>query len=103
MIVEGCYIPREWKESFSDEYLSHIYCTFITMSEDYIRRHFDAIKSKANVIEHRIDDELDMERLIKCSEHFRQDCAASGTNNIDITDTFDADAIMEQIIREAGL
>ena len=102
MIVEGCYIPREWKESFSDEYLSHIYCTFITMSEDYIRRHFDAIKSKASVIEHRIDDELDMERLIKCSEYFRQDCTASGTANIDITDTFDADAIMEQIIREAG-
>ena len=36
MIVEGCYIPREWKQSFTAEYLSHIHCTFITMSEDYI-------------------------------------------------------------------
>ena len=103
MIVEGCYIPREWKQSFTDEYLSHIYCTFITMSEDYIRRHFDAIKNKANVIEHRIDDELDMERLIKCSEYFRQDCVASQTPNIDITDKFDADALTAQIIKNAGI
>ena len=103
MIVEGCYIPREWKQSFSEEYLSHIYCTFITMSEDYIRNNFDAIRDKASVIEHRIDDELDLERLIKCSEAFRHDCAVSGTPNIDITDKFDADALTEQIIKNAGL
>ena len=102
MIVEGCYIPREWKESFSDEYLSHIYCTFITMSEDYIRSNFDTITEKANVIERRLDDELDMERLILCSKEFREDCNASGTPNIDITDNFDADALTAQIIREAG-
>ena len=102
MIVEGCYIPREWKQSFSEEYLSHIYCTFITMSEDYIRNHFDAIRDKASVIEHRIDDELDLERLIKCSEAFRHDCTASGTPNLDITDKYDADAFAERIIKEAG-
>lgn len=103
LIVEGCYIPREWKESFTDEYLSHIYCTFITMSEDYIRRNFDTIKNTENVIEHRITDDLDMERLIICSKEFRKDCEASGTPNIDITDTFNADEMTERIIREAGL
>ena len=103
MIVEGCYIPREWKQSFTAEYLSHIYCTFITMSEDYIRRNFDTIKNTENAIEHRMPDELDMERLIMCSKHFREDCAASQTPNIDITDKFDADALTEQIIKNAGL
>ena len=102
MIIEGCYISREWKQSFSDEYLSHIYCTFITMSENYIRKNFKSIEDKASVIERRLEDELDMERLIKCSEAFRQDCVAAGTNNIDITDVYDADAITAQIIREAG-
>ena len=100
MIVEGCYIPREWKQSFSEEYLSHIYCTFITMSEDYIRRNIGAIEKYASVIEHRVDDELDIERLIKCSEAFRQDSAVSGTPNIDITDEYDADKIAEHIIQE---
>ena len=103
MIVEGCYIPREWKQSFTDEYLSHIYCTFITMSDDYIRRNFKLIQEKANVIEHRLDDELDMERLIKCSDAFRNDCIASSTQNIDITDEYNADAIADRIITAAGL
>ncbi|MCR4712853.1 MAG: adenylate kinase [Treponemataceae bacterium] len=103
MIVEGCYIPREWKESFEKEYLSHIYCTFITMGEDYIRRNFGTIKCTENVIEHRITDDLDMERLIICSEEFRKDCVASGTPNINITNAFDADKLTELILREAGL
>ena len=72
------------------------------MSEDYIRNNFDAIRDKASVIEHRIDDELDLERLIKCSEAFRHDCAASGTPYLDITDKYDADALAERIIKEAG-
>ena len=99
MIIEGCYIPREWKQSFSDEYLSHIYCAFITMSEEYIRNNFDLIRDNANVIEQRLDDELDSERLIKCSEFFRQDCAASDTPNIDITDKYDAEELTERIIK----
>ena len=69
----------------------------------YIRSNFDTITEKANVIERRLDDELDMERLIICSKEFRKDCEASGTPNIDITDTFNADEMTERIIREAGL
>lgn len=103
MIIEGCYIPREWRQSFTDEYLLHIYCTFITMSEDYIRKNFDAIKENASVIERRLNDELDMERLIKCSKDFRKDCAESGTPNLNITGEYNADALADQIIKEAGL
>ena len=36
------------------------------MTEDYIKKHFDLIKSNANAIEHRIDDSaLGKEKLIK--------------------------------------
>lgn len=57
LIVEGCYIPFDWKEDFSGEYLDNIrYCCLI-MSEKYIRNNFENIKEYANVIENRIDDE----------------------------------------------
>lgn len=57
LIVEGCYIPFDWKESFSAEYLAHIRYCCLVMSENYIRTHFDDIQRYANVVETRLDDE----------------------------------------------
>ncbi len=103
MIVEGCYIPGEWKESFSPEYLSHIYTTFITMSKEYIEDKFQLIKDYASVIEKRPDDQPDMDRLIKCSENFRQDCSKFDIPLIDISENYDADELVCDIIKNAGL
>lgn len=56
LIVEGCYIPFNWKESFEEAYLSHIrYCCLI-MTEQYIENHFEDICEHANDVEHRLDD-----------------------------------------------
>ena len=56
LTVEGCYIPFNWEEDFSDEYLENIkYCCLI-FSENYIRTHFDDIKKYACVVEKRLDD-----------------------------------------------
>lgn len=57
LIVEGCYIPFDWKNDFETEYLEQIRYYCLVMSEAYIRRHFDAIKRYASVIEHRLHDE----------------------------------------------
>lgn len=57
LIVEGCYIPFDWKKDFDTEYLSQIRYVCLVMSEGYIRTHFDDIKSYANVVEMRLDDE----------------------------------------------
>ncbi len=57
LIVEGCYIPFDWKKDFEKEYLDNIrYCCLI-MSERYIKEHFADIKKYASVIEERLDDE----------------------------------------------
>jgi hypothetical protein len=45
MIVEGCYIPFDWDQSFDKTYLDNIRYYCLVMSEDYIRNHFDDIKS----------------------------------------------------------
>lgn len=56
LIVEGCYIPFDWKNDFNQEYLDNIRYYCLVMSEDYIRNHFADIKGYANIIENRLDD-----------------------------------------------
>ena len=103
LIIEGCYIPGEWKESFTQEYLSKIYCTFITMSEEYLRQHFDLVKDKAGAIEKRLPEVLDLERLILCSKEFKEDCKKFNIPNLEISNDFpfDADKMAEHIFHEA--
>ena len=57
LIVEGCYIPFDWQRDFAPDYLAHIRCYCLIMSERYIRNHFQDIRKFASVIEDRGDDE----------------------------------------------
>ena len=57
LIVEGCYIPFNWENDFSREYLDNIQYYCLILSENYIRNHFDDIRKYASVIEDRLDDE----------------------------------------------
>ncbi|MBQ2900346.1 MAG: adenylate kinase [Agathobacter sp.] len=65
LIVEGCYIPFDWKKDFDEDYLEHIRYYCLVMSEDYIRTHFEDIKKYANVVENRLEDDCTLEGLIK--------------------------------------
>lgn len=56
MIVEGCYIPLDWSIGFGAEYLRHIRCLCLVMTEKYIGNNFDEIKRYANSAERRLDD-----------------------------------------------
>lgn len=56
LIVEGCYIPFEWRKDFSEEYLSEIEFLCLALSESYIDAHFGDITSHASDVENRIDD-----------------------------------------------
>lgn len=96
LIIEGCYIPKEWKESFDEEYLKNIRCMFIVMSEEYIRNKWDDIIGYAGVIERRLDDDTDMERLIMCSKNFKQDCIDNNTDFYEIDSDYDTDDILNR-------
>ena len=50
LIVEGCYIPYNWKESFAPMYLEKIRYRCLVMSEGYIRSHFADILDYANTV-----------------------------------------------------
>ena len=45
LIVEGCYIPSDWKGDFSNEYLNEIRYFCLVMSKNYIKQHFSDIKN----------------------------------------------------------
>ena len=61
MIIEGCYIPFNWADDFTEEYRTHIQFHCLVMSQDYIKKHFTKIKQYENVIEQRLYDDFTLE------------------------------------------
>ena len=75
LIVEGCYIPFGWEKDFGEEYLREIRYYCLVMSEPYIKSHFADIKSFANVIEARVDDEwLTLEAVLEENGRMLEQC-----------------------------
>ena len=69
LIVEGCYIPFDWKKDFDEAYIKELRYLCLVMSRHYIQTHFAQIVEKANVIEKRLDDaDLSIEDLIRENE-----------------------------------
>ena len=56
LIVEGCYVPFDWKKDFDEHYLPEIRFICLAMTDSYIETHFEQIKKYASVIEKRLDD-----------------------------------------------
>ena len=56
LIVEGCYIPFEWRKDFDANYQKSIKFLCLAMTESYIDCKFDKIKAHASDIELRLDD-----------------------------------------------
>ncbi len=65
LIVEGCYIPLDYKKNFTKEYLDNIRVYCLVMSKDYIENHFDDIKKHRNIIENRLDVDCLKDELLK--------------------------------------
>ena len=56
LIIEGCYIPYDWRKDFSDEYLLKIRFICLAMTDAYIDAHYDDIRNHGSDIENRMDD-----------------------------------------------
>lgn len=97
LIVEGCYIPGNWKEYFDEEYLKNIKCVFIVMSEKYLNQNISSVIDKANVIENRICDSVDKDRLITCSKRFKEDAINNGIPFIEINEEFNIEDLVRKV------
>lgn len=91
LIVEGCYIPFGWKESFDSEYLKDIRHICLVMSEKYIRNNFSDIKRYACVIEKRLCDECTIESVLKDNKTVLENCKKRGISYILIDNKYDID------------
>ena len=71
MIVEGCYIPFDWRKDLDEEYISEIRFICLALSDAYIDEHFDDITSHASDVEDRLDDsDCTKEWLMECNRDF---------------------------------
>lgn len=92
LIVEGCYIPFSWVDSFEKEYLDNIRYYCLVMSEKYIKNHFSDIKRYANVIENRIDDEwCTLETVLADNAQMLADAEKHKVNYVLIDDEYEID------------
>lgn len=57
LIIEGCYIPSNWRLSFDNKYLDNIFFICLVLSNNYIDNNFDQIIKHSNDIEHRSNND----------------------------------------------
>ena len=77
LIVEGCYVPFDWRKDFDEDYLPSIRFICLAMTDFYIDAHFELIKGHASDIEFRLEDsDCTIDRMKaenrKYAEGFRQ-------------------------------
>ena len=66
IIIEGCYMPFDWKKDFGEEYLKEIQYVCLIMTEEYIKNNYQDIIRYENIIEQRKQQEsIDIENLIE--------------------------------------
>ncbi|MEA4833296.1 hypothetical protein SDC9_120225 [bioreactor metagenome] len=91
-IIEGCYIPFDYKKDFTEDYLKSIKFICIVFTEKYIISHFDDIKKHACEIESRIDDSwCTREVLLSENKNNLIMCEKFGCDRILIEDTYNFD------------
>lgn len=89
LVIEGCYIPFQWKEDFFGEYLNEIRYYCLIMSQGYIEQHFSYIKEHADEIEQRMDDTgCTMDSVLEDNAYYFEMCQKHGCNYILIDDCY---------------
>ena len=93
LIIEGCYLPFDWRRDFGEAYLPHIRFVCLVMTEGYLRNHFSDVRHYASVVENREEEpELDLTELIrdnaanlaKCREHGCEVILIDGEYKVDL-------------------
>lgn len=98
LVIEGCYIPFDWKKDFAQEYLNEIKYYCLVMSEAYIYNHFEQIKQYANMIEMRLDDSwCTKESVLQENAHNLEMCRRYGCDYIMIDGSYQVDVELEEL------
>ncbi len=89
LIIEGCYIPFDWRKDFNEKYLNEIQYYCLIMTENYIENNFADIVKFENVIERRlVSKDITKEELIAENKNNLQNCKQYSLNYILIDKTY---------------
>ena len=92
IIIEGAYIPFNFKDDFSEEYLKNIKYVCLIMTEKYIKNNIENILKYENVIENRLyKDNINIDEFIEQNKYNLDMCKKYGCNYILIDDEYDID------------
>ena len=95
LVVEGCYIPFDWKKDFEKNYLDKIRFYCLVMSDKYIKENFDDIKKFASIIEDRGNDEYCTQEMMSIENARMLDlCLSYGANCIFIDGEYETDIVL---------
>ncbi len=86
LIVEGGYIPFDWRKDFDDKYLSSIHFICLAMTDRYIEENFEKIKNHSNDLEIRQDAIPCTIENIKNNNHLYINGFKKNNENITIID-----------------
>lgn len=75
IIIEGCYIPFDWKKYFKENYLKKIKYICLIMTEEYIKNNFNKIIEYENSIENRIvKGDININKIIEENKYNLEMC-----------------------------
>ncbi|WP_304068370.1 AAA family ATPase [Megamonas hypermegale] len=95
LIVEGGYIPENWRKDFAEVYLKKIRYYYLIMSEKYVDKNFEQIKKYANIVERRIsDDYCTKELLIEENKYNLEMCRRNNYDYILIDEKYNIDEMI---------
>lgn len=98
IIIEGCYIPFNWKDYFEEEYFKQIKYICLIMTEEYINTNYDNIIKYENSIEIRKNKEdIDIKELIKENKYNLEMCSRYENDYILIDKNYKVDIYDKKI------
>ena len=90
LIVEGCYIPADWRKDFDERYLPFIRFICLAMTEAYLEHHFNEIIAHESDIESRlIEADCTPEELKKRNRRFIDTFGSAGEKIVLIENDYD--------------
>ena len=87
LIVEGCYIPFDWRSDFDEQYLPSIRFVCLAMTEAFIDTHFNEIIQHSSDIEKRQYDTEITPASLKAEHHHYIDAYTRRGEQVTLIDT----------------
>ena len=95
LVVEGCYIPFDWKKDFTQACRERIRYVCLIFSENYIQRHYHDILNHENAIERRMESSpVTQEELLRENRDNLEKCRFYGCDYLLIDESYNVEIML---------